>query len=166
MWLNGNMTTRNPQAVSQRTARPSWRRVLGWLGWGLFGLLMVISLIIAGLKIEKWTRQQIVSIRLGDDPMMNKRLLGMKLIEQEVHVDDLVFRFKPRGPEVTNRFQTNEDQKVILDKLIKLTIQSGWEITYTDLKGNYYSIIARKADKRYGNLIIYVKNNIVTIERS
>ena len=165
MWLNGNMTTRTPQAVSQRTARPLWRRVLGWLGWGLFGLLMVISLIIAGLKVEKWTRQQTV-LRKFEGPMMSKNLLGMKLIEQEVHVDDLVFNFKSCSPEVTNRFQTNEDQKVIFDKLIKLAIQTGWDDIHTNSDDNSYYMSAYKTDETNGHLTIYIENNIVTIKRS
>ena len=159
------MTTRIPQAVSQRTARPLWRRVLGWLGWGLFGLLMIISLIIAGLKVEKWTRQQTV-LRKFEGPMMSKNLLGMKLIEQEVYVDDLVFNFKSCSPEVTNRFQTNEDQKVIFDKLIKLAIQTGWDDIHTNSDDNSYYMSAYKTDETNGHLTIYIENNIVTIKRS
>lgn len=147
------MTSRKYKTVKQPTLH-SWRRLIVWLRNGLLLLLAALALLLLFVGLEKWRRKQEAFDRLGRDPMMSKTILNLKLIEQEIRVDDVLFNWKPSSPKIVNQFEAKGDQREVFDQLIELAKENGWR-DFSFYNGNDGDL-RFSAKKAYSQLTIRV----------
>lgn len=158
------MTSRKYKTVKQTTLH-SWRRLIVWLRNGLLLLLAALALLLLFVGLEKWRRKQEVFDRLGRDPMMSKTILNLKLIEQEIRVDDVLFNWKPSSPKIVNQFEAKGDQREVFDQLIELAKENGWGEIRISTDNDVLYFFGRK-DNTVINIFIKKNEDKVIIERS
>lgn len=121
------MTSRQSQAAGQSSKKlPLSRKLLNWLIKGAILILLILGVFMLFIGLETWRRHQEVLSKLGNDPIMSKNLLGMKLIKQEIKVDSVLFNWKPTSPELINYFDTDGNQQEVFDRLIRFAKDNGW----------------------------------------
>lgn len=158
------MTSRQSQAAGQSSKKlPLSRKLLNWLIKGAILILLILGVFMLFIGLETWRRHQEVLSKLGNDPIMSKNLLGMKLIKQEIKVDSVLFNWKPTSPELINYFDTDGNQQEVFDRLVRFAKDNGWTKRYINTdEGLFYFSGA----KNNTTVKIFIDNSKITIKRS